>query len=73
MLRRLALQHNRWIDALCRHVGISRSDYDALEALDEHGSLTPSEWGSSKADAELLDCHGERGPTDAYLRAARGG
>ena len=32
--------------ALCRHVGISRSDYDALEALDEHGSLTPSELGA---------------------------
>ena len=37
---------DRWIDALCRHVGVSRSDYDALEALDEHGSLTPGELGT---------------------------
>ena len=28
---------------VCRHVGLSRSDYNALEALDEHGSLTPGE------------------------------
>ena len=60
VLRRLALQHNRWIDALCRHVGISRSDYDALEALDEHGSLTPSELGrllnlTSGAVTALID------------------
>jgi len=45
LLRRFALQRDRWIDALCRHVGISRSDHDALEALDEHGSLTPGELG----------------------------
>jgi DNA-binding MarR family transcriptional regulator len=45
-LRRFALHRDRWIDALCRHVGVSRSDYDALEALDEHGSLTPGELGT---------------------------
>ena len=44
-LRRFALHRDRWIDGLCRHVGVSRTDYDALETLDEHGSLTPSELG----------------------------
>jgi DNA-binding MarR family transcriptional regulator len=43
LLRRLALHQDRWIDAVCRHVGLSRSDYNALEALDEYGSLTPGE------------------------------
>lgn len=46
LLRHFANHRDRWIDALCRHVGISRSDYDALEALDEHGSLTPGELGT---------------------------
>ena len=46
LLRRFAIHRDRWIDALCRHVGVSRSDYDALEALDEHGSLTPGELGA---------------------------
>lgn len=46
LLRRFAIHRDRWIAALCRHVGISRSDYDALEALDEHGSLTPGELGA---------------------------
>jgi DNA-binding MarR family transcriptional regulator len=46
LLRRFAIHRDRWIDALCRHVGISRSDYEALEALDEHGSLTPGELGA---------------------------
>jgi DNA-binding MarR family transcriptional regulator len=46
LLRRFANHRDRWIDTLCRHVGISRSDYDALEALDEHGSLTPGELGT---------------------------
>jgi DNA-binding MarR family transcriptional regulator len=46
LLRRFAIHRDRWIDALCRHVGISRSDYEALEALDEHGSLTPGELGT---------------------------
>jgi DNA-binding MarR family transcriptional regulator len=46
LLRRFALHRNRRIDALCRHVGVSRSDYDALEALDEHGPLTPGELGT---------------------------
>ena len=46
LLRRFALHRDRWIDSLCRHVGVSRSDYDALEALDEHGSLTPGELGT---------------------------
>ena len=45
-LRRFALQRDRWIDTLCRRVGVSRSDYNALEALDEHGPLTPSELGT---------------------------
>jgi DNA-binding MarR family transcriptional regulator len=46
LLRRFAIHRDRWIDALCRHVGISRSDYEALEALDERGSLTPGELGT---------------------------
>jgi DNA-binding MarR family transcriptional regulator len=46
LLRRFAIHRDRWIDALCRHVGVSRSDYDALEALDEHGSLTAGELGT---------------------------
>jgi DNA-binding MarR family transcriptional regulator len=46
LLRRFAIHRDRWIDALCRHVGVSRSDYEALEALDEHGSLTPGELGA---------------------------
>jgi DNA-binding MarR family transcriptional regulator len=46
LLRRFTIHRNRWIDTLCRHVGVSRSDYDALEALDEHGSLTPGELGT---------------------------
>ena len=46
LLRRFALHRNRRIDTLCRHVGVSRSDYDALEALDEHGPLTPGELGT---------------------------
>lgn len=35
----------RWIAALCRPDAGRRSDYDALETLDEHGSLTPGELG----------------------------
>src|SRR5918994_7768309 len=46
LLRRFAMERDRWIAGLCRHVGISRSDYDALEALDEHGPLTPGELGA---------------------------
>ena len=46
LLRRLTLHHDRWIEGVCRHVGISRSDYDALQALDQYGSLTPSELGA---------------------------
>jgi DNA-binding MarR family transcriptional regulator len=46
LLRRFTIHRNRWIDTLCGHVGVSRSDYDALEALDEHGSLTPGELGT---------------------------
>ena len=45
-LRRFALQRDRWIADFCRRAGISRSDYDALEALDEHGPLTPGELGA---------------------------
>lgn len=45
LLRRFALHRDRRIELLCRHVGVSRTDYDALEALDEHGPLTPSELG----------------------------
>jgi DNA-binding MarR family transcriptional regulator len=65
-LRRFALHRDRWIDALCRHVGVSRTDYDALETLDEHGSLTPSELsklltltsGSVTALIDRLEQHG---------------
>ena len=46
LLRRFAMRRDRWIAALCRHVGASRTDYDALEALDEHGPLTPGELGA---------------------------
>ena len=45
LLRRFAMERDRWIAGLCRRVGASRSDYDALEALDEHGPLTPGELG----------------------------
>ena len=60
LLRRLTLHHERWIEGLCRHVGVSRSDYDALQALDEYGSLTPSELGrllslTSGAVTALID------------------
>ncbi len=42
-LRRFAMERDRWVAGLCREVGASRSDYDALEALDEHGPMTPGE------------------------------
>ena len=40
------MERDRWIAGLCRRVGSSRSDYDALEALDEHGPMTPGELGA---------------------------
>src|SRR5687767_13776866 len=40
------MERDRWIAGLCRRVGASRSDYDALEALDAHGPLTPGELGT---------------------------
>jgi DNA-binding MarR family transcriptional regulator len=46
LLRRFAMERDRWIAGLCRRVGSSRSDYDALEALDAHGPLTPGELGA---------------------------
>lgn len=46
MLRRFAMERDRWIAGLCRRVGASRSDYDALEAMDAHGPLTPGELGT---------------------------
>ncbi len=46
LLRRFAMERDRWIAQLCRRVGASRSDYDALEALDAHGPLTPGELGA---------------------------
>jgi DNA-binding MarR family transcriptional regulator len=46
LLRRFAMERDRWIAGLCRRVGNSRSDYDALEALDAHGPLTPGELGT---------------------------
>ncbi len=46
LLRRYAMERDRWIAGLCRRVGSSRSDYDALEALDAHGPLTPGELGT---------------------------
>jgi DNA-binding MarR family transcriptional regulator len=46
LLRRFAMERDRWIAGLCRRVGSSRSDYDALEALDAHGPLTPGELGT---------------------------
>lgn len=46
LLRRFAMERDRWIAGLCRRVGASRSDYDALEALDAHGPMTPGELGA---------------------------
>lgn len=46
LLRAFAMERDRWIADLCRRVGASRSDYDALEALDAHGPMTPGELGS---------------------------
>jgi DNA-binding MarR family transcriptional regulator len=46
LLRRYATHRTRRVAALCRHVGVSRSDYDAFEALDEFGPLTPRELGA---------------------------
>lgn len=46
MLRRFAMERDRWIAGLCRRLGASRTDYDALEALDAHGPLTPGELGT---------------------------
>ena len=46
LLRRFAMERDRWIAGLCRDLGASRTDYDALEALDEHGPLTPGELGA---------------------------
>jgi DNA-binding MarR family transcriptional regulator len=46
LLRRFAMERDRWIAGLCRRLGASRSDYDALEALDAHGPLTPGELGA---------------------------
>lgn len=46
LLRRFAMERDRWIADLCRRLGASRSDYDALEALDAHGPLTPGELGT---------------------------
>jgi len=40
------MERDRWVAGLCRRVGASRSDYDALEALDAHGPLTPGELGT---------------------------
>jgi DNA-binding MarR family transcriptional regulator len=44
--RHYATHRTRRVAALCRHVGVSRSDYDAFEALDEFGPLTPGELGA---------------------------
>ena len=46
LLRQFGLLRDRRIDNLCRHVGVNRSDYSALEALDAHGPLTPGQLGS---------------------------
>lgn len=46
LLRRFAMERDRWIAGLCRHVGGTRSDYDALEAIDAHGPMTPGELGA---------------------------
>ncbi len=45
LLRQFAMERDRWIAALCRRLGASRSDYDALEALDAHGPMTPGQLG----------------------------
>ena len=77
LLRRFALHRDRRIELLCRHVGVSRTDYDALEALDEHGPLTPSELGrlltlTSGSVTALIDrrLRGEEAarPTWVYAR-----
>jgi DNA-binding MarR family transcriptional regulator len=46
LLRRYATHRTRRVAALCQHVDVSRSDYDAFEALDEFGPLTPGELGA---------------------------
>jgi DNA-binding MarR family transcriptional regulator len=46
LLRHYATHRTRRVAALCRHVGVSGSDYDAFEALDEFGPLTPGELGT---------------------------
>jgi DNA-binding MarR family transcriptional regulator len=46
LLRRFAMERDRWIAGLCRRVGATRSDYDALEALDALGPMTPGELGN---------------------------
>jgi DNA-binding MarR family transcriptional regulator len=46
LLRRFAMERDRWIAGLCQRVGATRSDYDALEALDALGPMTPGQLGS---------------------------
>jgi len=46
LLRSFAIRRDRWIAALCHDMDVSRTDYDALEALDENGPLTPGELGT---------------------------
>ena len=46
LLRRYATHRTRRVAALSQHVGVSRSDYDAFEALDEFGRLTPGDLGA---------------------------
>ena len=46
LLRHFSTHRNRWISALCRQAGISRSHYDAFEALNELGPMTPGELGT---------------------------
>jgi DNA-binding MarR family transcriptional regulator len=45
LLRRLALQRERWLGSLCRRLDVSRSDVSALDALEQLGPRTPSELG----------------------------
>jgi DNA-binding MarR family transcriptional regulator len=45
LLRRFALHREQWVGRLCRSLGVTRSDFAALDALDQYGPLTPSDLG----------------------------
>jgi DNA-binding MarR family transcriptional regulator len=44
-LRRLVLERQRFLSHLCRRLGVTRTEFDALDELSQHGSLTPGQLG----------------------------